>query len=223
MGDLRYRVVKRQITRDIRDLKTGDESTIEDLIEGGSGGDITPEQVKTLYEGNPDTNAYTDGDKAKLDGVTAGATANQTNAYLLARGNHTGSQAVSTVTGLQAALDAKLPTTDARLTAGAAGVATVRAIGTTATTAAAGNHTHPAASGTASGLMTSAQFTKLNGVAANANNYVLPSPTTTAMGGLLSVATPTITVADPLDVVQVQANFDAIIDALKAAGVFVDP
>lgn len=31
---------------------------------------------------------------------------------------------------------------DARLTAGAAGTATVRAIGTTATTAAAGNHTH---------------------------------------------------------------------------------
>ena len=46
-------------------------------------------------------------DKTKLDGVATGATANQTDAYLLDRANHTGSQAISTVTGLQTALDGK--------------------------------------------------------------------------------------------------------------------
>lgn len=47
-------------------------------------------------------------DKTKLDGVATGATANATDAQLRDRATHTGEQAVSTVTGLQAALDAKL-------------------------------------------------------------------------------------------------------------------
>lgn len=47
-------------------------------------------------------------------------------------------------------------------TAQAAGTASIRAIGTTATTAAAGNHTHAAASASAPGFMTAAQNTKLN-------------------------------------------------------------
>lgn len=46
-------------------------------------------------------------DKVKLNGITAGATANQTDAYLLNRANQTGTQAISTVTGLQTALDSK--------------------------------------------------------------------------------------------------------------------
>lgn len=38
-------------------------------------------------------------DKSKLDGVAAGATANQPDTYLLSRANHTGTQAWSTITG----------------------------------------------------------------------------------------------------------------------------
>lgn len=38
-------------------------------------------------------------DKTKLDGVATGATANSTDAYLLSRANHTGTQAWSTITG----------------------------------------------------------------------------------------------------------------------------
>jgi hypothetical protein len=38
--------------------------------------------------------------KAKLDGIATGATANQTDAHLLSRANHTGTQAVGTITGL---------------------------------------------------------------------------------------------------------------------------
>ena len=44
-------------------------------------------------------------DKLKLNGIAAGATANQTDAYLLARVNHTGTQIISTIVGLQDALD----------------------------------------------------------------------------------------------------------------------
>lgn len=46
-------------------------------------------------------------DKTKLDGIAAGATANSSDALLRDRTTHTGSQAISTVTGLQAALDGK--------------------------------------------------------------------------------------------------------------------
>ena len=44
----------------------------------------------------------------KLSGIATGATANQTDAYLLNRVNHTGVQEISTVTGLQTSLDAKV-------------------------------------------------------------------------------------------------------------------
>lgn len=56
------------------------------------------------------TNAgvMTPAQKAKLDGVATGATANDTDANLKNRSNHTGAQAISTVTGLQTALDGKV-------------------------------------------------------------------------------------------------------------------
>jgi GDSL-like Lipase/Acylhydrolase family len=46
-------------------------------------------------------------DKTKLDGIAVNATANATDAILKDRANHTGVQAISTVTGLQTALDTK--------------------------------------------------------------------------------------------------------------------
>lgn len=50
-------------------------------------------------------------DKVKLNGIATGATANQTNAFLLSRANHTGTQDIATVTGLQTALDSKADST----------------------------------------------------------------------------------------------------------------
>ena len=73
-------------------------------------------QVKLLYESNPDTNAFTDADVAKLDGIEEGATANSTDAYLLNRANHTGTQAISTVSGLSEELEAR-PTGSALVSA----------------------------------------------------------------------------------------------------------
>ncbi|MCW1932604.1 hypothetical protein [Pararhodobacter zhoushanensis] len=51
-------------------------------------------------------------ERAKLAGVEEGATANASDAALRARADHTGEQAISTVTGLQAALDGKVSESD---------------------------------------------------------------------------------------------------------------
>jgi hypothetical protein len=85
-------------------------------------------------------------DKTKLDGIAAGATANSSNATLLARANHTGEQAISTVTGLQAALDGKQ----------AAGSYSVS------------SHVHAAATTSVDGFLSAADKTKLNGIATGA-------------------------------------------------------
>jgi hypothetical protein len=75
-----------------------------------------------------DTDNHTDGttnkvftatEKTKLAGIATSATANSADATLLDRTNHTGAQAISTVTGLQTALDGKQPL-DSDLTALAA-------------------------------------------------------------------------------------------------------
>lgn len=44
------------------------------------------------------TEDYTTTEKSKLAGIASGATANQTDAYLLSRANHTGTQAATTIT-----------------------------------------------------------------------------------------------------------------------------
>jgi hypothetical protein len=48
--------------------------TDNEWIEGGGTGAITAEVVKTLYESNADTNAYTDAEKSKLAGLSTVAT-----------------------------------------------------------------------------------------------------------------------------------------------------
>jgi hypothetical protein len=55
------------------------------------------------------TEDFSNAEKTKLGAIATGATANSTDATLLSRTNHTGVQAISTVTGLQTALDGKLP------------------------------------------------------------------------------------------------------------------
>jgi len=77
---------------------------------------ITAAQVKALYESNPDTNPFGDADKSKLESVATGATANQTDAYLRNRANHTGTQPISSVADLSTQLAGKAASDDARLT-----------------------------------------------------------------------------------------------------------
>lgn len=47
-------------------------------------------------------------DRTKLDGISPGATANSTDAALIARSNHTGTQAASTISDFNAAADARV-------------------------------------------------------------------------------------------------------------------
>jgi hypothetical protein len=72
--------------------------------------------------------AFTAADDTKLAGIATGATANSPDATLLARANHTGTQAISTVTGLQASLDGK----DTSLAAHEADTTSVHGIADTA-------------------------------------------------------------------------------------------
>lgn len=89
-------------------------------------------------------------------------------------------------------------------------------LGTTASTAAAGNHTHGDASASASGFMTSAQFTKLAGIATGANNYTLPAAGA-AIGGVKKGAAVPDSVAT--DIAGLVADLNALLASLRGAGV----
>lgn len=58
------------------------------------------------------------------------------------------------------------------------------ALGTTETTAAKGNHVHNAATTSENGFMSAVDKTKLDGIAANANNYSLPTASASTLGGI---------------------------------------
>lgn len=80
----------------------GDPTTVN----GKSGASITLNQ-DDIGDGST-YKQYSATEKTKLAGIAAGATANDTDANLKNRANHTGTQAISTVSGLQTALDDKL-------------------------------------------------------------------------------------------------------------------
>lgn len=206
-------------------------------------------------------------EKTKLDGIATGATKNDTDANLKNRANHTGTQAISTVSGLQSALDGKEAAftkntafnknfgtvagtvtegNDARLSnarewtasevsqaeaetgtattarkwtalrvrqaiaawwntvgtafgkslLGATDAANARTlmgagtsslvIGTSASQAAAGNHTHGEATTSASGFMSIADKTKLDGIAAGATSNTVVQTTGSSTTSIMS-------------------------------------
>lgn len=66
-----------------------------------------PETFDDLSDG--DTNkAFTGAMKVKLDGISSGATSNDTDANLKNRSNHTGSQLASTISDFSSAVDARV-------------------------------------------------------------------------------------------------------------------
>lgn len=71
-----------------------------DGIEAGATADQTGAEIKSLYEAQANTNAYTDAEKSKLAGIEAGATADQTASEILT--------AIKTVDGSASGLDADL-------------------------------------------------------------------------------------------------------------------
>lgn len=63
--------------------------------------------IKSTYEAEPDTNAFTDAEKVKLAGIENEATKNASDADLLDRSNHTGVQPASTISDLPDILEGK--------------------------------------------------------------------------------------------------------------------
>jgi len=82
-------------TVDGRDIAT--DGTKLDGIEASATADQTDGEIKTAYENNANTNAFTDTEQTKLGGIAAGATVNSADATLLARANHTGTQLIATI------------------------------------------------------------------------------------------------------------------------------
>jgi len=130
--------------------------------------------------------AMTDEDKTKLDGIDTAATANDTDANLKARANHTGTQAASTITSFATevantsavtANTAKVSNVTTNLSASADG---------TSLTVASSDGTDasiPAATTTAWGAMTDEDKTKLDGIEAGAD--VTDTANVTAAGALM--------------------------------------
>lgn len=127
-------------------------------------GTETPATVLSKLLSNPDTNVLTDVEKARIAGVQDGATANQTDAFLLARENHTGAQTIPTVTGLQTALDSKAAATHTHA------ISDVTGLQAALDAKAALSHTHTIANVT--GLQTA-----LDGKAATGHSHVIAEVT----------------------------------------------
>ncbi len=68
------------------------------------------------------------------------------------------------------------------------------------------------------GLMSAEDKKKLDGIAANANSYTLPAATKSALGGVKQAAV----VAEASGEQVTKAEFKALLDALKAAGMMAN-
>lgn len=135
------------------------------LLTAALDGKVDKQAGKTLT-----SNDYTDDEKSKLAGVVEEATQNAPDASLRDRATHTGSQAISTVTGLQGALDAKAAAihthTAASVTDFQASVSSNTAVA--ANTAARHGHANKAVLDATTASFTSADETKLDGIASGA-------------------------------------------------------
>ena len=92
---------------------------VGNLITQGTGISVTYNDVGNVLSIGLSGVSFTSADKAKLDGIAENATANSTDSQLRNRSTHTGTQAISTISGLQTALDGKQPTTSFKTINGA--------------------------------------------------------------------------------------------------------
>lgn len=76
------------------------------------------------------------------------------------------------------------------------------------------------ASASSNGLMSSTDKSKLDGIAANANNYTLPNASTSAIGGVLQGAAVADAVEDGTETATtVTATLNALLASLRTAGI----
>ena len=88
---------------------------VEDFVGGlilqGAGINVTYDDAGNVLSIALSGESFTTAEKNKLAGIAPGATANAPDAQLRDRGTHTGTQPISSVSGLQAALDGKMGAT----------------------------------------------------------------------------------------------------------------
>ena len=119
-------------------------------------------------------------DKTKLNGIATGATANDTDANLKNRANHTGTQLAATISDFAAAVRGTILTGLSTATNAAIAAADTVLVALGKLQAQITGHinvgggTHPAATTSVNGFMSSADKSKLDGVSAGANNYTHP-------------------------------------------------
>lgn len=116
IGECRLTVLRGQEGTAPRAYVAGDLLELR-LTAGGMGVKVDREDGKGLS-----ANDFTNAEKAKLEGIAAQATRNATDAQLRDRTTHTGAQAISTITGLQAALDARAPKENPTFTGTVSGI-----------------------------------------------------------------------------------------------------
>ena len=152
---------------------TSAERTKLNGIETAATADQTGAEIKTAYEA--ETKAFTDAQFDKLALIEAGATANSTDATLLARANHTGTQAASTISDFDAEVSNN--------TSVAANTAKVSADGLVTT------HSDVTSAGSGA-IITSAERTKLTNIEAAAD--VTDAANVAAAGAVMNTGDETI-------------------------------
>lgn len=102
------------------------QENVEDFVGGlvvqGTGISVTYDDAGNVLRIALAGESYTTADRNKLAGIAAGATVNSSDANLLNRQNHTGTQAITSITGLQAALDGKAATSHSHAIANVTGL-----------------------------------------------------------------------------------------------------
>lgn len=166
--------------------------------------------LQTALDAKPDGEDFTAAEKSKLSGIATAATANSPDAQLRDRTTHTGSQPISTISGLQTALDAKADGEDytsAEKTklAGIATAATANA--TDAQLRDRATHTGAQAISTITGLQTA-----LDGKAASAHTH-----TWTEVTGKPTTFTPSAHTHAIADTTGLQAALDAKLASASAS------
>ena len=104
------------------------EEEVEDFVGGlivqGTGISVAYDDAGNVLSISLAGESYTTAEKNKLAGIAPAATANATDGQLRDRSTHTGTQAITTISGLQGALDGKAPTNHSHAISDVAGLQT---------------------------------------------------------------------------------------------------
>ena len=155
-------------------VATAAQITKLDGIEALATADQSDAEIKTGYENNADTNAFTDAEQTKLTGIETAATANSTDVVLLARANHTGTQLAATISDFDATVSANaaVAANTAKVTnvstALSTGTVTATSYGITSDGGADDVVIAQAIATTSAGLLSGADKSKLDGIESGA-------------------------------------------------------